>query len=209
MTNNNLSPERIYITNIDQCNDISSQKHISRYMFASMFIEGGVVLDCACGSGYGTKILSTKANKVYGIDVANDAIEFAQKYNYNQNIEYGCQSLQTVGFNENSLQNIVSLETIEHISKFDMINYLKRSASWLSKDGCFIGSSPMLRYQNNLPYITNPYHINELPRNELLDVINECFNGFNIHLYHQNIKSFIPLHNENTGFCVFVARKLK
>lgn len=201
------SPERLYITNINDCSDINHQKHIYRYKFSSLFINGGFVLDCACGSGYGSKILSEKADKILGIDVSKKSINFANKNNKSKNIVFECRSLQSLKFKDNSLQTIVSLETLEHIDKKDMINFLKKSKKWLVPGGQFIGSSPMLRYQEGLPFITNPYHINELPKKELLSAISTCFSKFKIYFFHQNVDSFNILDEENTGFCIFIARK--
>jgi len=203
-----FSPERLYITETKEYIDTNYQKHIHRYIFSSLFIENGRVLDCACGSGYGSKIISKKADWVYGIDKSEESITFAKKNNSANNILYKCLPLQDTSFGQESLQAIVSLETLEHISKSDMIEFLKKSATWLLPKGCFIGSSPMLRYRDNKPYITNPYHINELPKDELLSTIKECFPNFSIYFFHQNIKSFNNLLDENTGFCIFVARKL-
>ena len=45
------------------------QEHTIRYLFASQFTVSKTVLDAACGSGYGSAILSESgATKVVGID---------------------------------------------------------------------------------------------------------------------------------------------
>lgn len=204
---NKITPERIYLS--DTNTNISNEnKHIYRYKFASMFIEGGISLDCACGSGYGSKIIADKADYVWSIDKSNKAIDFAKKNNYSDNIQYVNKELQNLTFEKEYFDNIISLETLEHISKEDMIDFLNNVHRWLKINGCFIGSSPMLRYKDNKPNITNPYHINELPKNELLSIIESCFKKFKISYFHQNIKSFSILNDEHTGFCIFVARKV-
>src|SRR5665213_882562 len=51
------------------------QEHAQRYYFALKHIHPNMeVLDCACGTGYGTKILSGKAKKVTGVDISPAAI---------------------------------------------------------------------------------------------------------------------------------------
>ncbi len=202
-----FSPERLYIIGDYDQTDENLQKHINRYKFASMFVEGGIVLDCACGSGYGSKILASKADRVIGVDLSMESIEFAELHNAAPNISYQCQPLQKLDFNPRSLNSIVSLETLEHVQKDSVVTYLRRSSEWLDTGGCFIGSSPMLRFRDDKPYITNPYHINELPRDVLVSTIQECFPNFQICFFHQGIRSFFPLAGETTGFCVFVARK--
>jgi 2-polyprenyl-3-methyl-5-hydroxy-6-metoxy-1,4-benzoquinol methylase len=200
------SPERLYITDYIG-NDDNFHRHIARYKFASMFSRGHI-LDCACGSGYGSKILSNNCLSVLGVDRSHEAIEYALTKNKNKNINYEINDIQNLNFKNRSFDSIVSLETIEHINESDCVNFFKKTTDWLSVGGCFIGSSPMLRYdENNQPYITNPYHINEMPKNKLISLINNIFKGFTIYLFHQKETIFLPLQNENTGFCIFIARK--
>ncbi|MDD5063429.1 MAG: methyltransferase domain-containing protein [Phycisphaerae bacterium] len=204
------SPERLYIRNPEQDSesDENIDRHVSRYKFAEGFLgKNGIFLDCACGSGYGTKILSSKAQKIVGADFAQDAIDFANSYHSGENIEYICKDVGSLSFDDSFFDAIVSYETLEHLPQDKCLNFLNKISNWLKPDGLFIGSSPMLRYKNGQPYITNAYHINEMPKEELIRTFHKYLNGFKIHVYHQKQNSFVPLCDENSGFCIIVARK--
>ncbi|MFW9873614.1 MAG: KpsF/GutQ family sugar-phosphate isomerase, partial [Candidatus Thorarchaeota archaeon] len=118
-----ISDERMYFKddpylNISR-NDTDSgnrERHVSRYDFASGYIkEGDVVLDCSCGSGYGSEILSNSAGKVIGMDISDRAIEFAKRNHSKENIEFIQQDLFRLDHPEESYDVVVSLETFEHI----------------------------------------------------------------------------------------------
>lgn len=46
-----------------------------------------------------------------------------------------------------------------------------------------------------------------MPRPELLEMFSDCLPGYVIHFYHQKQGAFLPLLDEDTGFCVAVARR--
>src|SRR6185436_14922050 len=48
-------------------------EHVARYRFALEHIEDRVVLDIACGTGYGVGLLSREADLVIGVDVDAEA----------------------------------------------------------------------------------------------------------------------------------------
>ena len=52
--------------------------HVTRYWWAAEKCSGKSVLDCACGKGYGTFILSQKAVKSLGIDLNEDSLKIAR-----------------------------------------------------------------------------------------------------------------------------------
>ena len=182
------------------------KKHICRYVFASQF-SSGVCLDCACGSGYGSVVLSEKCKEVFGIDKSEEAIDFANKENSKDNILYSVKKAEDMDFAIGYFDTVVSLETIEHIKNSHLETFLQTVDRILKDGGVFIVSSPMLRYANRKPYITSPFHINEMPREELIDKINVYFSTYTKCYFHQQDGYFVPLGNENTGFCIIILRK--
>lgn len=200
-----FSPERIYLD--DEIDD-NKERHISRYKFSLNFLEKNFkVLDCACGSGYGSELLSEQVSHVTGIDLSQNAIVYGKKHHKRDNINFIQQDIKELNFDKNSFDAIVSFETIEHIPKDVCIKYITHMKEWVSPGGVIILSSPMLRYKNGKPYVTNPYHINEMPKNELLEIFSEVFSDFILHYYHQKQDVFLPLSKEHTGFMILVARK--
>jgi 2-polyprenyl-3-methyl-5-hydroxy-6-metoxy-1,4-benzoquinol methylase len=205
----NFSPERLYMTGTELEVDDNEERHLARYKFALNFIKGGMTLDCACGSGYGSKILEAKSDNVLGVDLSHEAIEFANQNNSIKSIEYKQGNIDHLEFENSSLDNIVSIETLEHVPNDVFLRFLENIELWLKDGGVFIGSSPMLRYKDGKPYITNPYHINEMPRDEFTQAVVSRLKNFEVHFYYQDQDTFLPLCKENTGFCIVVARKGK
>ena len=74
-------------------------EHIHRYHFAKQLVNNKVVLDAACGSGYGSALLAEEAKEVYGIDISEEAIEYARS-NY-EKVKYSAMSIATLDFPDN------------------------------------------------------------------------------------------------------------
>lgn len=202
-----LSPERIYVSP-ETGDDENVQRHVARYAFAASFLtHASVVLDCACGSGYGSELLAAKAARVIGIDQSAAAIDYARARHASPKTVYTCQPLETLEFQSGDLDAVVSLETLEHVPPRVCIQFLRNAAHWLQKGGVLVASSPMLRYRDGRPFVTNPYHVNEMPKDELVRMFACALPGYLLHYYHQRQDAFLPLLEENTGFCVVVARK--
>ena len=66
-------------------------EHRHRYKMASEYIVGKYVLDAACGSGYGTKILAEAAKTVIGIDYDADLVEYCKNNNEKKNVIFSCE----------------------------------------------------------------------------------------------------------------------
>lgn len=182
----------------------NKERHIARYNFASTFIKpGSKVLDCACGTGYGSEILSKNANEVIGVDLDEITIKYANKYYKNDKITFISKNLFNLDFPENTFDVVVSIETIEHVKNAEP--YLRNVYKFLKKGGKAIVSTPMLRYKDGKPFITNPFHLNELPREEFLKVTKEIFDG--CEYYAQRQTEFPLLTIENNGFCIAICKK--
>ena len=88
-------------------------------------------------------------------------------------------------------------------------NSLENIAKWTKPGGIVFISSPMLRYKDGKPYVTNPFHINEMPRDQFIKLINSIFKDFSFSFFYQNNDTFLPLLEENTGFCIALGRRNK
>lgn len=119
-----------------------SKDHINRYNFSRYFIKkGDVVLDVACGVGYGSHMLAEKAQKVYGIDYNREAIGYALKYWNRPNLQYiQGDLLDEKSYPEAQMFDvIVSFETIEHL--VDDSKFLALISERLIPNGiCFISA---------------------------------------------------------------------
>ena len=205
------SPERIYVTE-DNCHEDNVRRHIARYEFAARHIPAMArILDCACGTGYGSQILTRRAKWSYltGVDCSAEAIHYARHHHQDTGDCYLHHRIEDLVLPPESMDAVVTLETIEHLPPDVCRQFLARAPSWVKPGGVVVASSPMLRYKDGQPYVTSPYHINELPREELLAMLADAFpsTGWVRHLYHQEQEAFLPLLDEHEGFCVMAARR--
>ncbi len=143
--------------------------HLARYEASLPLIEGKTVLDIACGSGYGTKLISNKANKVYGIDVDPNAIVYAKKHYAAKNIEYISGDGVSIPLKNNSVDIVICYETIEHIEKYE--KFMTEINRILKKSGQLLLSTP-----NEIEYAEgNHFHIHEFEYNELKRLVEKYF----------------------------------
>ncbi len=120
----------------------TENEHLARYQFAMELVAGKRVADIACGSGYGTQMLSSAgARSVHGMDISEEAVEFARQQYNTANVTYSvgnAQDLMTISDGEFDV--VVSFETIEHIE--DVEAYLDEMKRILCPGGVFVVSSP-------------------------------------------------------------------
>lgn len=158
-------------------------EHQHRYVLASFLAEGRDVLDIACGEGYGTARLGLKAASVVGVDIDLSTVEYAQKrYRDTANIRFLAGSCDAIPIPDASVDLVVSFETIEHHDAHEaMMTEIRRV---LRPNGVLLLSSPNRRLYSDARDYHNPFHVHELYRNELMDLLGRYFKV--VHLYGQN-----------------------
>ncbi|MDI6778016.1 MAG: methyltransferase domain-containing protein [Patescibacteria group bacterium] len=149
-------------------------EHMSRYLFASQFVKDKVVLDIACGSGYGTDLLlQAGAKKVIGVDISEESIYYCRENYKNKNLEFVVGSVANIPLKDKSVDTVVSFETIEHVNEEDQLKFLKETRRVLKPKGLFLVSTP-----NPLVYPKeNPFHLKELSLDEFKDVLADYFSA--------------------------------
>jgi 2-polyprenyl-3-methyl-5-hydroxy-6-metoxy-1,4-benzoquinol methylase len=141
--------------------------HLARYKFAEQFVKkDNVVLDVPCGSGYGTKLLSSKGAMIYGIDINKDAIEHANEF-FKNDLDNFCigdaEDLRKIFPDDKFFDVIISLEGIEHFNNPN--HFLSEVERLLKTKGKFIISTP--RKPHGSPFHITEYNLDEF-RNVLL-----------------------------------------
>jgi len=87
----------------------------ARYYLAETFIsDSDSVLDIACGTGYGTLLLSNHGRSITGVDISRKAIDYANNH-YRTNPKINFVQSDIFEFNE-SADIVISFETIEHVN---------------------------------------------------------------------------------------------
>jgi 2-polyprenyl-3-methyl-5-hydroxy-6-metoxy-1,4-benzoquinol methylase len=178
--------ERLNRKWIAQNSDTTSMKlHLNRYNFALSHLQNNKILDIACGTGYGSKILAQQ-NEVIGVDISADAIDEAIQTA--PDLTFICSGYQELIL-ENKIDTIVSLETIEHLP--DPEDFIQWCHKILPIDGTLIISAP-ISYTTDL----NSFHLSDFSESSFRNLIER--NGFSptgFH-FHQNQKM---LESENTS----------
>lgn len=168
---------------------LTYQEHINRYAFASKFIKNKIVLDVACGTGYGSYyLIKIGAKKVIGLDISSDAINYAKNIYKNQNLNFIQGDSINLPFHNKSFDVITSFETIEHIKEYD--KFLKECWRVLRNSGLFICSTPNKKISSphtKLPL--NSFHVKEFFPEEFCEIINKYF--VDTRLYGQENINFI------------------
>ena len=94
-------------------------EHLHRYAIVSNYITGKVVLDIASGEGYGSNLMSEKASFVYGVDIDDNTIDKAKLKYKKKNLEFKTGRANEIPIEDNSIDVVVSFETLEHHDRHD------------------------------------------------------------------------------------------
>lgn len=159
------------VTNIGS--NFGTIEHLHRYALAQSLCKGKITLDIASGEGYGSALISQFSKRTYGVDIDEKSVEHAkEKYSSYENLEFLHGSVEKIPLPDNSIEVIVSFETIEHLINHDQM--LKEFSRVLKEDGLVFLSSPEKEiYKQRDP--DNPFHVKELTLNELKTLINQYF----------------------------------
>ena len=150
-------------------------EHLSRYQLARLLLslEGKTVLDIACGTGYGTALLAQKAQHVYGVDISQEAVDYARKYHQCDNTTFLAGNCSAIPMDDASADIVVSFETIEHIENH--ASFLSEIKRVLRPYGTLIISSPNKRLYTDILKTNNPYHVHELYTEEFVGLMGKHF----------------------------------
>ncbi len=188
--------ERVDLSNIG----ITVFEHVNRYIFAANFVKNKIILDAACGTGYGSNYLSNYATTVYGIDIDDETIEKNKKIYNKNNLIFSIGSIYNLPYNDNMFDVIVSFETIEHVDDGNKV--LSEFKRVLKSDGILIISTPNKQINIDRRLI-NPFHKQEYFENEFRELLLNYFTNIIINYqsnYFTNIIFYQNLNYETEYF---------
>lgn len=185
----NFTNERLYPENIPYEIRFVLYEHFARYKFACGFVRDKVVLDAACGSGYGSLLLAQegKAEKVIGVDINHEAIREARKKCSLNNVFYKIADVTRLNAFAEIFDVVVSFETIEHLT--DGKKLINEAYRVLKKGGIFIVSTPnrlVSSPKRPMDRPIHPHHHFEYTREEFINDLKTCFKIQN--MYGQSMK---------------------
>lgn len=167
-----MEMERLNVVRGSTPTDGTYLEHYFRYQFAAPLAAGKSVLDCACGTGYGTYLLSQTARDVVGVDNSVPALEMANGNWATSNIRYQRMDACDLRLLEREWDVVVSLETIEHLER--PATFLEAAHDCLKPGGLLIVSTPDKdNYRSGLQ--PNRYHVREFTRSEFVELLSERF----------------------------------
>jgi 2-polyprenyl-3-methyl-5-hydroxy-6-metoxy-1,4-benzoquinol methylase len=164
--------------------ELIDAEHQLRYRFALDHVRGKRVLDAGCGVGWGSKlILEAGAAKVVGVDISAEAIESCRRRVPEVDFREG--DLQQLPLDDDAFDVVVCFEALEHTS--DTGRTLDELARVLAPGGILFVSSPNPRVYP----AGNPFHLHEMPPEELRAAVAQRFRQVRIFLQHQYISSLL------------------
>jgi ubiquinone/menaquinone biosynthesis C-methylase UbiE len=153
-----------------------SYEHWHRYLYATQFVNDKVVLDIACGEGYGAFLLAKHAKKVIGIDISQEVVFRASNKYIRHNLEFHIGSVAAIPLKVNEAFDIItSFETIEHVSEEDQKKFLLEVKRLLKPNGLFIVSTPNKLTFSDARNCNCKYHIKEFYIQEYKEFLKKFF----------------------------------
>ena len=147
--------------------------HLVRYKFVTGFLKpDDAVLDIACGTGYGSRMLSDFCGYVTGIDVNIDAVNYAAKNYGGKNREFYQGDVLKI---RGQYDVIVSFETIEHISQEEGFLALGNLKECLKPGGILFMSTPKKLPEEELSEGRLKYHKHEYSYDEFKKLLGTFF----------------------------------
>jgi ubiquinone/menaquinone biosynthesis C-methylase UbiE len=158
-------------------------EHIYRYAFACRHVAGKLVLDIACGEGYGSAALQRAgAAKVIGVDISESTCMHAcKKYR----IDARVGGAELIPLPDNCVDVVVSFETIEHVA--DPGAFLDECRRVLKPGGMIIISTPNKDVYSGRLGSRNRYHCSEMTKEQFCSVLRARF--YEVHFYTQRTNS--------------------
>lgn len=162
-------------------------EHLARYYFSFPYLKGRV-LDIACGSGYGTKLIAKSKRKeiteAVGVDIDAETIQYAKGAHHHPKVSFMKEDALNPDLPDllGSFDTILSFETIEHVP--DDRKFLDQLVKLLRPGGTLVLSTPFGAGREEPS--GSPFHFFQLTEAEFESLCTETRFGFSaIDFYYQ------------------------
>jgi SAM-dependent methyltransferase len=139
-------------------------EHYARYAWAATRVRGDV-LDIACGTGYGARLLDAHA-RVAGVDRDMDAVKLARARAAGK---FLVAEVPPIPFTDDAFDFVVCFETVEHISDDD--DFIREIARVLRPGGQLLVSTPNKTVSAPGGVPVNPWHVREYTLASLTELV--------------------------------------
>ncbi len=166
-------------------------EHMARYTFAVRLARGKRVLDAGCGAGYGSAELAGVAERVTGIDISAEAVEYARAHYAGRQHCVRSRQRHPPALPGRRLRLVVAFEVIEHLE--DWRGFLAEARRVLAPSGQFIVSTPNRLYytESRGMHGANPFHVHEFDFAEFSAELKAVF---------PHVSLFLENHVEGVAF---------
>ena len=156
-----------------------SYEHWHRYAWAMGCVDGLDVLDCACGEGYGSHLLASRARSVVGADVDAESVAHAQRRYARPGLDFVEADALKLPFEDRRFDAVVSFETLEHLAEHDEL--MTEFRRLLKPGGFLVLSSPDRKTYSDDTGFDNEFHVRELYRDELEALLDRHFPNYRLY----------------------------
>jgi 2-polyprenyl-3-methyl-5-hydroxy-6-metoxy-1,4-benzoquinol methylase len=120
------------------------EEHYFYYEKSLEHVGGKVVLDIACGVGWGTELLARKARFVLGGDIDPGAVAYARAeyLTPRSNFAFFHADILDIPFSDETFDVVNSIETFEHVERKDVERLIAECRRVLKDGGAFLFSTP-------------------------------------------------------------------
>ena len=155
------------------------RRHLAVYEWIAARVARGVVLDMACGEGYGSDVLSRTAARVVGVDGNPEAHEHAKLRYTGPNLTFEWGAVETFG-DPRSFDAVVFLQTIEHV--IDPPAVLAHFRRILKPGGVAFVSTPNVLKLAPAGHAKsdNPWHLREYRAGEFAELCRGAFDNVEV-----------------------------
>lgn len=106
----------------DECQSVEDRimaaRHEFAYKFARQYVSGlNVVVEVGSGEGYGTSLLSASCQRITGVDVDAETVEYANKKYRSANCDFQVADGRDLPFDNGYADAVVSFQAIEHVQE--------------------------------------------------------------------------------------------
>ncbi|MBE5953115.1 MAG: glycosyltransferase [Lachnospiraceae bacterium] len=178
-------------------------EHYQRYESIVEIVRDKVVVDAACGEGYGTSILGKTAKSVVGIDISEEAVERAKREYETDNVKYQVGDISKLDLEDSSIDVFVSFETIEHVNKELQKKFVSEVSRVLKDDGVFVISSPNKAIYSDFFGYNNEFHVCEMYKDEFVELLQAQFQYVKIYNQYLEVASIVDnndIHKDGAKF---------
>lgn len=148
-------------------------EHWHRYHWAARLAEDRVVVDIACGEGYGSDLMAETARLAIGIDADAGAVEGARKTYARDRLHFLQGDARQLPLADDSIDLLVSFETLEHLAEHErMVSEIARVTA---PEGLAVISTPDRDIYSPDGVRHNEHHVRELNAAEFRQLLSERF----------------------------------